>query len=190
MTTPRVNWPHRTERLLLRPYRETDGNRLVEIRNRPDVWRWLLRTRVDPVAFQAAWLRSVNDPHDHSCVVELDRDVIGSGSLEVLDGMGQDKGPAERAEGLLGYILDPAFAGHGYATEIAAELLSIAFDDLGLHRVTAGCFADNTASWRVMEKVGMRREQHGVKDSWHSEIGWVDGYTYAVLRDQWGALSS
>jgi hypothetical protein len=31
----------------------------------------------------------------------------------------------------------------------------------------------------------MRREQHGVRDSWHSELGWVDGYTYAVLADEW-----
>jgi RimJ/RimL family protein N-acetyltransferase len=189
VSTPDVTWPRRTERLVLRPYTPRDGERLLEIRNRPDVWRWLLKTRVDRVAFQAAWLRSVDDPHDHSCVVELDGHVIGSGSLEVLDGMGQDQGPAERAEGLLGYILDPAIAGRGYATEIAAELLSIAFDDLGLHRVTAGCFADNTASWRVMEKVGMRREQHGVKDSWHTELGWVDGYTYGILREEWQALS-
>lgn len=55
--------------------------------------------------------------------------------------------------------------------------------------MTAGCFADNTASWRVMDKAGMRREQHGVKDSWHAELGWVDGYTYAMLREEWPALS-
>ena len=64
--------------------------------------------------------------------------------------------------------------------------LDLAFGDLGLRRVTAGCFADNVASWRVMEKVGMRREQHGVRDSWHAELGWVDGYTYAVLADERG----
>ena len=62
-------------------------------------------------------------------------------------------------------------------------MLDLAFDDLGLRRVTAGCFAANTGSWRVMEKCGMRREQHGVRDSWHAELGWVDGYTYAVLAD-------
>ena len=49
----------------------------------------------------------------------------------------------------------------------------------------AGCFADNTPSWRVMERIGMRREQHGVKDSWHAELGWVDGYTYGILREEW-----
>ena len=37
MTSPDVTWPRRTERLLLRPYAETDAERLVQIRNRPDV---------------------------------------------------------------------------------------------------------------------------------------------------------
>ena len=41
----------------------------------------------------------------------------------------------------------------------------IAFDDVGLHRVTGPVSTDNTGSWRVMEKAGMRREQHGVEDS-------------------------
>ncbi|WP_308279588.1 GNAT family N-acetyltransferase [Phycicoccus mangrovi] len=64
-------------------------------------------------------------------------------------------------------------------------LLEIAFEDLRLRRVTAGCFADNVGSWKVMEKAGMRREQHGVRDSWHAELGWVDGLTYALLREEW-----
>jgi RimJ/RimL family protein N-acetyltransferase len=189
VTTPDVTWPRRTERLVLRPYTPRDGDRLLEIRNRPDVWRWLLKTRVDRVAFQAAWLRSLDDPYDHSCVVELEGTVIGTGSIDVIDNLGQDDAAPDGPEGLIGYILDPAHAGHGYATEVAAALLSIAFDDLRLRRVTAGCFADNSASWRVMEKVGMRREQHGVKDSWHTELGWVDGFTYGILREEWQALS-
>ncbi|MEZ5096160.1 MAG: DNA methyltransferase [Nocardioides sp.] len=32
-----------------------------------------------------------------------------------------------------------------------------------------------------LEKAGMRREQHGVEDSWHADLGWVDGYRYAML---------
>jgi RimJ/RimL family protein N-acetyltransferase len=131
-------------------------------------------------------MRTLTDPNDHSSVVELDGVVIGTASLDVRDGMGQDHAEATvRAEAEIGYILDPAYAGKGLATEIAAALLRICFQDLGVRRVTAGCFADNLASWRVLEKVGMRREQHGVQDSWHAELGWVDGYTYAILRDEW-----
>jgi RimJ/RimL family protein N-acetyltransferase len=92
--------------------------------------------------------------------------------------------PALGSEGRLGYLLDPAHHGRGYATEMVRAALDLAFGELGLRRVTAGCFAGNIASWRVMEKAGMRREQHGVRDSWHEELGWVDGYTYAALADE------
>ena len=54
--------------------------------------------------------------------------------------------------------------------------------------MTAGCYADNSASVRVLEKVGMRREQHGVEDSWHADLGWVDGYQYAMLAREWKGL--
>lgn len=186
VTSPDVTWPRRADRLLLRPFREEDLDRLLEIRQRPDVYRWLLKTRVDPASFGAAWRRSVDDPFDHSAVVELDGTVIGTGSLDIVDVMGQDDtGPTRGSEGLLGYILDPAFAGRGHATEIGRALLSLAFDELGMRRVTAGCYAANTASWRVMEKLGMRREQHGIRDSWHAELGWVDGLTYGILAEEW-----
>ena len=186
VTSADVSWPQHTERLVLRQIREPDVDRLLEIRDQPEVHRWLLKTVVDPDRFRERWMRTLTDPNDHSSVVELDGVVIGTASLDVRDGMGQDHAEATvRAEAEIGYILDPAYAGKGLATEIAAALLRICFQDLGVRRVTAGCFADNLASWRVLEKVGMRREQHGVQDSWHAELGWVDGYTYAILRDEW-----
>jgi RimJ/RimL family protein N-acetyltransferase len=183
--TANVSWPHHTDRLVLRQVREEDIDRLLEIRSRPEVHRWLLRTSVDAEAFREAWMRTLTDELDHSSVVELDGVVIGTASLDVRDALGQDKEKTRRAEAEIGYILDADYAGKGYATEIAAALLDICFGELGLHRVTAGCYADNVASWRVMEKVGMRREEHSVQDSWHAELGWVDGYTYAILREEW-----
>ena len=56
------------------------------------------------------------------------------------------------------------------------------------HRGAEGLLGwTHRASWRIMEKLGMRREQHGVQDSWHADLGWVDGYTYAMLRSEWEA---
>lgn len=174
----------RTDRLLLRPVQETDFDRILEYRNLPEVTRWLLRTVVDPEAFRQAWRAAGENPDDHSVAVLLDGVVIGTVSLDLTDGMGQPGMPA-RTEAEIGYIFDPAYGGHGYATEAVSAVLARAFDELGVHRVTAGCFADNAASVRILEKVGMRREQHGVEDSWHAELGWVDGLTFAMLdRDR------
>lgn len=186
MTSSDVTWPRAAGALVLRPPTSVDLDEVLMWRNRPEVTRWLLRTTVDPDAFRRAWLDSVEDPEQHAVVAVLDGAIVGTGSLDVQDGMGQFDGDAwRRSEGLLGYLIDPAHAGGGYATEIARALLDLAFTELGLHRVTAGCFADNVASWRVMEKLGMRREQHGVRDSWHAELGWIDGFTYAILAEEW-----
>ena len=85
----------------------------------------------------------------------------------------------------IGWCLDPAYQGRGLATEGVAALLEICFDGLGLRRVLANCFADNTASWRLMERLGMRREMYTVRDSLHRSGVWMDGMAYALLADEW-----
>jgi RimJ/RimL family protein N-acetyltransferase len=159
----------------------------VAWRNRPEVSTWLLHTRTDAAALRAELSRSRGE--GELVLVALRGEVqVAAGYLSVRDGMGQDVGGEHRgAEVLLGWNVAPGHWGRGYGTQVARTLLDVAFGDLEVHRVTAGCFADNTASWRVMERVGMRREQHGIEDSWHAELGWVDGYTYAMLRREWAA---
>ncbi|MCM3656143.1 GNAT family N-acetyltransferase [Agromyces mediolanus] len=190
MTTANVTWPRPAGRLELHLPTPALLDRVLDWRNRPEVTRWLLTTTVEPAAFRSAWLDGIADPKDHSAVALLDGEVVGTGSLWLSDAMGQSHvpdGPWRGAEAGIGYLIDPARAGAGLATDLARALLGLAFEELGVHRVTAGCFADNVGSWRVMEKLGMRREQHGVRDSWHAELGWIDGYTYAMLAEEWRA---
>ncbi len=177
-------WTVRTPDLVLRRTVEADVEPIVAWRNQPEVTRWLLRTRVTADGIRER-LRSLG-PGSLPVSARVGDRIVATGFLDVVDGMGQDGGDESvGAEGLMGYVVDPAVAGRGYATQVAEALLAVAFAERGLHRVSAGCFADNVASWRVMEKVGMRREQHGVEHWWHAELGWVDGYTYALLRREW-----
>ncbi len=85
----------------------------------------------------------------------------------------------------IGWCVDPAYAGRGLATEGATALLRICFDDLGVRRVVAGAFAANVASVRVMQKIGMRQESYGVRESLHRDLGWLDGVGYAILAEEW-----
>ena len=62
----------------------------------------------------------------------------------------------ERAE--LGYWIGVPYWGQGFATEAASSVLSFGFETLRLNRIHASHFAGNTASQRVLEKVGMRHE--------------------------------
>ena len=84
-------------------------------------------------------------------------------------------------------MLDPRFTGRGFATEAVRELLRLCFEDLGVRRVVAYCFADNQASWRLMERLGMRRETHAVEESLHRSGRWLDSYGYALLAEEWSA---
>ena len=179
-------WPMRVGSLLLREAAADDIEHLLSFRNDPEVNRFMMRTSVEPETFRRDWLAIPTSDSDFSCVAEVDGTVVAMGFLEIVDGMGQP-GMPEATEGLIGYIVDPDFAGRGVASDLARGLLSAAFGTLGLRRVTASCNADNAASVRVLEKSGMRREQHGVEDSWHAELGWVDGYEYAILDREWRA---
>lgn len=188
---PELAWPRQAGPLTLLPPTPQALDQVLTWRNSPEVTRWLLLTTVEPEAYRRNWLEE--DDNDIAVVAHVDGRVVGTGSLGIEDAMGQvhaGESTWRRAQGHIDYTIDPAHAGRGYATHLARALLSIAFDDLGLYRVTAGCFADNIPSWRAMEWLGMRREQHGVKDSWHAEFGWLDGYTYGILREEWIEVSA
>ena len=75
----------------------------------------------------------------------------------------------------IGWTLHPRIWGQGYASEGARALLNYAFTQLGAHRVVAFCHADNAASTRVMERIGMQpegrlRETIRLNGTWHDEL--------------------
>ncbi|MBN1797358.1 MAG: GNAT family N-acetyltransferase [Spirochaetales bacterium] len=88
----------------------------------------------------------------------------------------------------IGYFLDKAYWGKGYATEIARILIDYCFTILKFHKVIAGCDARNTASEKVMQKCGMKKEGEFKKQrlkngSWHDEL------KYGILKDEWNKRS-
>ena len=85
----------------------------------------------------------------------------------------------------IGWVFHPRFQGQGYATEAAYALLQYGFETLQLHRVIATCQPENVPSYRVMEKLGMRREGHFQKCIYRGENHWWDEYFYAMLAEEW-----
>ncbi len=89
----------------------------------------------------------------------------------------------------IGYVFHPAYYGKGYATEAGKGVLSYAFEVLGAHRVVAYCNPENTASWRLLERLSMRREGYFKKPAFFvtTDEGkplWHDAYQYAVLEEE------
>jgi RimJ/RimL family protein N-acetyltransferase len=176
-------WPVRTHRLALRPAAPDDLESSWQYRRLDDVSRWLTRAPTTREQHRTRFEVTLAE----TLVVDLHGEVIGDLMLQVGDAWAQTE-VAEQASSTqaeLGWVLHPAHAGRGYATEAVGELIRLCFEDLRLRRVTASCFADNVASWRLMERLGMRRETYAIRESLHRSGQWLDGLGYALLAEEW-----
>ena len=185
MTFERVAWPRRTERLTIRPATVDDLPSVFAYRTLEEVGQWMPNR---PASYDAWLIRMGRDALPRTLVIVRDESVIGDLYLKVEDGWAQAEAPepgGKESQAEIGWCLSPDHQGRGYATEAVAELVRICFEDLGLRRLTAEAFADNTPSTKVMEKLGMRREALHRRESLHRDLGWVDSVTYAILRDEW-----
>jgi RimJ/RimL family protein N-acetyltransferase len=108
--------------------------------------------------------------------VEFEGKVIGDFPLTI--------NVPEHRQGEIGFSFHQAYTGRGLATRALAAVLGFGFVQLGLHRITAATFTDNERAWRLMERVGMRREAHFVHDGF-VRGRWVDVYAYGMLDDEW-----
>ena len=180
-----ITRPLRSNRLTLRAATDDDAKTTFAYRKLPSVSKWLAES---PTVFERHHARFTEPARlAATVVIELDGKTIGDLLLRLEDAWAQTEVAegARKSQAELGWVLDPKHTGQGFATEALTETLRFCFEDLRLRRVVANCFTDNTASWRLMERVGMRREGHSVRDSLHRSGLWLDSYTYALLRDEW-----
>jgi RimJ/RimL family protein N-acetyltransferase len=182
----RPQYPVRTERLLLRPLTAADADALLAYRSRPDVCRY--------VPFEPMTREVV---HDRLASVWARRELTDEGQsltlgVEVAD-TGELVGDVVlfwhsrlHASGEIGYAVNHAFGGHGYATEAARALLRLGFEGLGLHRVVARVDERNESSARLARRLGMRQEARLVENEFFKG-GWSTGLVFAMLADEWAA---
>ncbi|MFW5927429.1 MAG: GNAT family N-acetyltransferase [Wenzhouxiangella sp.] len=143
-----------TQRLRIRPWRKADHRAFVRLVQDPEMMRYVTHGRTwsdsDVGEFIERQARHL-DRHGF-CFGALER--IADGRVVGLAGMQ----PHDDGEIELGWWIWKAFWGLGYATEAARALIEYARDGLGLKRLVAVIEPPNTASVRVAEKLGMRRE--------------------------------
>ena len=188
MNGHQVELPLRTQRLLLRPYVDSDVDALHDIHRRDDVTRflpWNPRTRDDVAAMveRRKPLTRLERDGDGLLLVVLvapDGPLVGDVDLQLIS--------VEHRQGEMGYVLHPAHHGHGYATEAAEALLRIGFETYDLHRIVGKVDARNEASARVLERLGMRREAH-LRENEFIKGEWCDELVYAMLASEWRARS-
>lgn len=175
-----------TDRLTLRHFTDDDFDALHSWQSREDVTRYLLYSARSADEVRAALkLRtastSIRFNDDTLAFLVLRKDTgapIGEVNLTLVS--------AQHRAGEIGYVLHPGAHGNGFAAEAAREMLRIGFEQLRLHRIVGRLDAVNTASARVLEKLGMRKEAHFVDNEWFKGE-WSSEAVYAILTEEWFA---
>jgi RimJ/RimL family protein N-acetyltransferase len=170
-----------TARLTLRAIAAADGPAIHRYMSDPSVTRWLPEGRLSEAEAQAFAARHAGRNAQAVAVVQrATGEFVGHMPFHPWFG------PATYE---IGWVIASDRQGRGYATEAARALMAFAFDGLGCHRVIATCQPQNPASWRVMEKLGMRREAH-FRQALHGPSGaWWDEYFYALLAEEYRAAA-
>jgi RimJ/RimL family protein N-acetyltransferase len=166
-----------TQRLTLRRFTASDGPAVHRYMGDPLVTRWLPRGRLDRAGAQIFAERNAGRRPKAIAVVERASDEL-VGHMDFHPWLG--RGTRE-----IGWAIGRPYQRRGYATEAAQTLMAHAFETLRCHRVVATCQPENVASWRVMEKLGMRREAHFRQHLPRENGEWWDEYFYALLADEY-----
>lgn len=188
MTAPRLapDYPILTDRLLLRPIdAEADLLLIQAYRSIPELCRYVPFSPGTPEELA----ERLADPERVRSVIEAEGQVISLvmerrntgeviGDLVLFWHSDRDR----HAE--VGYVLHPDHEGHGYATEATRALLGLAFDDAGAHRVSAQLDERNTASARLLERLGFRHEATFIDGEWFKDE-WSTLLVYAILDREW-----
>ena len=179
--------PRASDRLSLREATTDDAPAFRDYMTEPAYWRNL---PIDPptlTSIRAFLEQSVGDraraPRDAWFLAAIETAsgrLVGEGILNIRS--------RPWAHGEIGWGVDPARAGEGFATEIGAAMLRLAFADLGLHRVTARCRVEHAASRRIMAKLGMT-EEGVLREDVCARGAWWSSVQGSILADEWRKLT-
>jgi [ribosomal protein S5]-alanine N-acetyltransferase len=168
-----------TERLLLREFKEEDFPEVQEYASDPEVVRympWGPNSEQDTRDFIRKAITEKNDfprmAYDIVLINRTDNRLMGACGMYIRN--------TANKEGEIGWVLNRRFWNRGYVSEAARSIVAFGFKELKLHRIFATCDPANTGSYRVMEKIGMRREGY-LRDHKLMKGTWRDSLIYSIL---------
>ena len=170
-----------TERLIIRYFSEEDKGDLYDYLSREEVVKYEPYTLYSRQAAAEEAARRAEDPNFYAVALKSGK-LIGNLYLS--------KGDYDTWE--LGYVFNSDFWGNGYAYESAAALITQAFEEWGARRLVAMCNPQNQSSWKLLERLGFRREGTLIRNIYFfcDEAGeplWQDTYEYGMLKEEWRA---
>lgn len=178
--------PITTERLILRRFEHRDAEDLLRFASHPSVARIVVELEATEAGVREYIdMKNSYQPFERGKCFDLAIERKDDGRvLGILSLICRDHG-----QGQIGWALAVDCRGRGYATEAAKALVAYGFNTLGLHRIWADTSAANTASWRLMERIGMRQEGH-LREAESRNGEWVDTLIYGLRAEEWQARST
>lgn len=164
-------------RCVLRPLRADDAASIARHANNRAVWRNLTDRFPHPYGVEEGrrWIASIASD-DPACNfgIEVDGEVVG--------GIGVERGEGvERRSLAIGYWLGESYWGRGIATEAVMAVTAYAFETFDVNRISAGVYAWNPASARVLEKAGYLFEGR-LRNAITKDGETTDELIYATVR--------
>lgn len=183
---PAPLYPIETPRLRVRPFGDSDLPAVIALYKRPDVLRYLyVGERADEeIAKSLAERRMKTELGSEGDKLILAVELKETGQCigeVILVWLSETHKSAE-----IGFIIHPDFHGFGYAAEAIRPLIHFGFERMDFHRIIGRCDGRNTASARLMEKLGMRREAHLIENEF-VKGEWTDEMVFALLQREWQA---
>jgi RimJ/RimL family protein N-acetyltransferase len=178
-----MNLRFQTKRLLLRPFQDSDLELFLAYRNDPEVARYqgwsVPYPRQAALDFIAEMKTAQIQPGNW---LQLALELQANG--ETIGDVAIHQMKSDPRQAYLGYSLARAYWGQGYASEAIRAVLDLLFAELNLHRVVAECDVENEASWRLLERLGFRREAH-LHENIFFKGAYGSEYHYAMLGREW-----
>lgn len=171
-----------TERLVIREFRVADAKDLHEYLSDETTYRFEPGEPIDQE--EALALADERSRGRDFFAVELKADGRMIGHL-----YWAREEPADFLAWEIGYIFNRKYHGKGYCTEAVKAFIEASSSQPGIHRINAYCNPENIASWRVLEKVGMKREGYFRKRGFFRRNAagmplWHDCYAYGIIVDE------
>jgi len=176
-----------TERLVLRDFVADDWPAVLAYQRDPRYLRfypWTDRTEAEVRDFVQMFL----DQQSEQPRRKFQLAITLQGDDRVIGNCGIRRKPDNDWEADIGYELALEHWGKGYATEAAQAIVKFGFEGLRLHRISSWCIADNIASARVLEKVGLRQEGR-FRENEYFKGRWWDTLLYGLLESEWRSLT-
>jgi len=168
----------KTKRLLIRNFKENDYLDLYEYLSDKETYKY---EPGEPITIETARdLCKERAKNNNFLAVQLKNKVIGHIFFKQTE-------PKKLMTWEAGYIFNRKYHGNGYATESLKSIIEYGFNKLSIHKITAHCNPKNISSWKLLERVKMKREGKSRKNIYfnknnNGEPIWLDTYVYGLLE--------